>query len=65
MWSGCVKTKNILYFKNPIPKYIWFFINKQELSPHRVHFWLGIGGNLPLSILQNSFHTTCGVNGLP
>ncbi len=29
-------------------------------DPHRVRFWLDIGGNLPLSIFQNSFHTACG-----
>jgi hypothetical protein len=64
MWSGRVKTQNILYFKNLIPKYIWFFINKQKLFPHRVRFCLGIGSNLPLSILQNSFHTACGESSI-
>ena len=55
--------RNILYFNNPIPKYVWFFINKQESPSHRVRFRLDIGGNLPLSIFQISFHAACGGNG--
>ena len=64
LWSGCVKTQNILYIKNPVPKYVGFFINKQKSPPHRVRFWLDIDGNLPLSIFQNSFHAACGVKRL-
>jgi len=52
-----VKTQNIFDFKNPIPKYMLFFMGKQELSLHRVLFWLDIGGSLPISDFQNSFHT--------
>jgi len=55
--TGCVKTQNVLCFKNSTPKLMCFFMDKQELPPLKCHYWLDISRDLPLSIFQNSFHT--------
>jgi len=34
----CVKTKNILDFKNSAPKHMWFSTNNQESSPLKNYY---------------------------
>ncbi len=47
----CVKTQNILDFKNSVPKFILFTANNQQLSPLKYRYLLDTDCDLPLSIL--------------